>query len=492
MDTHTLISTALSTSTSTTTTSSGLIDDRGYKLRQSFLKYPGEDPGVDYKDAIKFTGRDGFSYKLIKHILGMANAGGGYIVIGYPEDYNRKPQPAEDMPSEILSSYEVSQLAQTVERYTAGTDKIDLLVHKDQNIDNNITYPIIEVRGFKKRPFFCKSSAGNILEEGALYIRIEAARTIKIANPDDWEKIIDICIEKRQSEMLSRFTDLMKEMGLKITPLTAPKNVKIKTDQSKKDIPPAQKKQVKSSLTRNNISVSQSEQAQKIATDNGFKYEGLEVIHYIVTGTKNIYTHKGLLDIADKSVLRNTGWPMGLVTYHEDGKPRPDNDGLRCVIADKNAGFDYWHFNFNGGYYFFRAFEEDTRGSRERRQGEEERILYFDTRIWRIAEAVKHCIQIYKNMQLDPKATIGIQINHLGIQERQLAASDTTRAFTMFKRKSIARQARWDREMTLDLLTTSYADVVFNISKGLFTFFDMWEPSQGVLQSVLDEFESRS
>src|SRR6185295_19957727 len=94
-----------------------------------------------------------------------------------------------------------------------GTEKIDLQIHKDPHPDTKDIYPIIEVKGFSTRPIFCKSSAGK-LQEGALYLRSPSARTIAIATPDDWDNLIDICVEKRQNDLLQRFTGLMTEMGL--------------------------------------------------------------------------------------------------------------------------------------------------------------------------------------------------------------------------------------------------------------------------------------
>ena len=132
------------------------LEDRGSDLRQTFLKFPNEESFVDYKAAQAFVQGDDFSLKLIKHILGMANSGGGYIVIGYKENDHGQPE-AETIDPQITASYDTSKLAECVEKYTAGTDRINLIVHKDKNRANGLTYPVIEVKGFEKRPFFCKS-----------------------------------------------------------------------------------------------------------------------------------------------------------------------------------------------------------------------------------------------------------------------------------------------------------------------------------------------
>lgn len=49
------------------------------------LDYPVEAKDTDYKSAVKFDEQTDFAAKLVKHILGFANSGGGYIIIGFKE-----------------------------------------------------------------------------------------------------------------------------------------------------------------------------------------------------------------------------------------------------------------------------------------------------------------------------------------------------------------------------------------------------------------------
>ena len=77
----------------------------------------------------------------------MCNAEGGFIVIGYKENDSKHPEPIS-IDDNVVASYDLSSLASLVERYTYGSDKIDLIVHKDIHPQNGITYPIIEIKGF--------------------------------------------------------------------------------------------------------------------------------------------------------------------------------------------------------------------------------------------------------------------------------------------------------------------------------------------------------
>jgi cell shape-determining protein MreC len=61
------------------------------KELENLLKYPNESKGVDYKSSEILAKDNTFSYKLIKHIIGFGNSGGGHIVIGYKEDQTKIP-----------------------------------------------------------------------------------------------------------------------------------------------------------------------------------------------------------------------------------------------------------------------------------------------------------------------------------------------------------------------------------------------------------------
>ncbi|KYP15356.1 MAG: hypothetical protein A1D16_15775 [Flavihumibacter sp. CACIAM 22H1] len=62
----------------------------------------------------------------------MCNASEGFIVIGYKEDENKMPTPGT-MDNAICASYDSSRLADMVEKYTVGSDKISLTIHKEKN-----------------------------------------------------------------------------------------------------------------------------------------------------------------------------------------------------------------------------------------------------------------------------------------------------------------------------------------------------------------------
>ncbi len=459
--------------TDTSITAENLAEDRGLKVRQSFLMHPGEASEVDYKAAVTFVASDSFSLKLVKHILGMANAGGGYLVIGYPENDSKHPE-AGTVNKEILASYDVSVVASVVEKYKSGTEKIDIKIHKDEHPTNDQIYPIIEIGSFKTRPFFCKSSAGGILEESALYIRVAGARTIKVATPDEWDQLIDICVSKKQDDTLKRFADLLKGVGIN---LSNP----ISDTGSKKNM-----SEWVSEIRRD---------AQKEVEKAGLKFEGMEVIHSLESFDKTLDI-KTLLAVMQAAILRNTGWPIAHVFQTPEYKPQPYKKGLRSIVAPSNKeSFDYWFIDEKGSFYFFRAYQEDWRNilAEDENSKEKRREIWFDTNIWRIAEALEHAVALYKAIDVEGTSKLNLAINFFGIQVRTLCASPGTSRH-LFPRISGVSTSNyeWTKEISLDALNTTIDQNVIEITNGLFVMFDFMELQPNVIQGIIDEYRGSS
>ena len=81
----------------------------------ALLETPVESDKTDYKSAIEFKENEDFSIRLVKHILGFANSGGGHIIIGFCEEGPDKTLKIdENLNDNVISSYEVTRVCQYV------------------------------------------------------------------------------------------------------------------------------------------------------------------------------------------------------------------------------------------------------------------------------------------------------------------------------------------------------------------------------------------
>ncbi len=176
-------------------------------FRIRLLETPGERQDVEYKSSIPFKAKDEFYFKLLKHIQGMTNSGGGHIIIGFTESGGKPYEPDPEHTDEIASTYDQTKLTQAANASVARGQSIGLTVHPTKFGD--LDYPIIAVEPFKSQPVVCRSTQAGILREGAVYIRRPGAETSELSKPEDWEGIINRCVELRHDELLQRFGALL-------------------------------------------------------------------------------------------------------------------------------------------------------------------------------------------------------------------------------------------------------------------------------------------
>src|SRR6266404_5303522 len=94
----------------------------------TLVQYPEETATAEYKSGIAFDSADDFGAKLIKHIIGQANAGGGYVIVGFREETSGKLKPDPGMDAYVSRSYETTRLSQSVDKYLASGQRIELQV----------------------------------------------------------------------------------------------------------------------------------------------------------------------------------------------------------------------------------------------------------------------------------------------------------------------------------------------------------------------------
>ena len=185
-------------------------------FRKSLLASPGERQDVEYKASIPFGDDTAFGLRLVKHILGMANVGGGWIVIGYSDD---TLQVDHYHSQEIAATYDTTRLSASVDKHIHGDQRIRLTVFMENHPKTQLPHPIIQVQGFERTPFICRSTKGvsdanrPILQTGKVYIRRPGAATSEIQTPSEWEDLLRRCVSQRRDEFLSELVDLFRRMN---------------------------------------------------------------------------------------------------------------------------------------------------------------------------------------------------------------------------------------------------------------------------------------
>lgn len=195
---------------------------------------------------------------------------------------------------------------------------------------------------------------------------------------------------------------------------------------------------------------------------------------------------KSILEIAKKSTLPNTGWPIGVATDIATGKPLPIENGVEAEYSSKQfiSLFDYWFLNKRAEFYFARTLEED--GFEEY---EKNAVVWFDTRIWRIAEALEHCLNLYRNMRIPEDQLVKIKISLVGLNGRKLSAENISRRFSISERVTHINEVEWVKEIRLEELSRSYEEYVYEAAKKFFQMFDFFEPDHNTVLKIIEEYK---
>jgi hypothetical protein len=431
----------------------------------SLVEYPEETAQAEYKSAIAFDSKSDFSAKLVKHILGQCNAGGGYIVVGFRENAQGKLAPDQALDEKISRSYETTRLCQTVDSNVSDGQRIQLHVHKV--VFQEKTYPIISVEGFKESPLFCRKDVTGqdgkpILREGAVYIRDAAAKTVTVAGAEQFTVLLKVAVDRRQAEILQQVRALV-DGSLAPTP-SGIKDSKEGDESARAWF-----------NSENAAAVSEMEKA----TPGASAY--IQVTHYLLENRRT-WSQGELVDASRKAECHNSGWPMGVVLNNPEAAPKPLKDGIRTIIYSEFVGklLDYWSLQRDGKYFFLRTLVEDTIDRGKNR-------MFFDTRIWDCAEALVHCAGLYRELHVPQDTEVNISITHKGLAGRILGVAAPNRIIH-FPRKCTEDEITWEKRLPLGMIEPELEPLVGEATGELFGLFDFWHPDESVWKGVLKEF----
>ena len=158
-----------------------------------------------------------FRTLLVRHVIGFANSGGGWLVIGFKEIKEAGLLPDLEHSAAIAATYDPTTVNNVVNSYVERGQHLSLTIFQERHPATGFTYPLLKVDGFARLPFVCRSTklASNgdqILRQGAVYIRRPGAETSVLSTSADWEDMIDRCVRLRRNEFLEEFRVLFERM----------------------------------------------------------------------------------------------------------------------------------------------------------------------------------------------------------------------------------------------------------------------------------------
>ena len=436
----------------------------GAEFRKSLLTSPGERQDVEYKSAIRFDDNSAFGLRLVKHILGMANTGGGCIVVGYSDDTLRVDHNHSE---EIATTYDTTRLSASVDKHLHGDQRIQLTVFMEIHPKTQLPHPIIEVQGFERTPFICRSTKAAsdsnqpILQTGKVYIRRPGAATSEIQTPSEWEDLLRRCVSQRRDEFLSEFVDLFRRMNA--GDAAAPKDMK---------------EELNGWMVKRRADLTTRD---ALPNEGGYMESGQALIR----PRGSDWTIQELRKAAVSARLPHTEW-------FDNSLLTPTDNGIESRIESKaRVGIDYWHLAQDGAYFSSAFFREDyevpffSSGL-----GHPKKSLWFDLAIFRIARALLRSAHLYGELGIGPTESFSVAIKHRGLHRRTLYTSVLDYpSFIDFRRTSNVDDHEWQGEVTADLIRGQLVELVYEIANSLFVKFEFAEVSKSLVDHTISKYQ---
>jgi TIR domain-containing protein len=192
-----------------------------------------------------------------------------------------------------------------------------------------------------------------------------------------------------------------------------------------------------------------------------------------------------LLNAVRKSEIHTFGWPIGVTLENRDEyKPRPYGDGIRAEVAiakeelSGRESYDYWAARRNGDFYLLQNLFEDMRG---------EKLMFFNTRIVRVTEALMFASNLYANLGASPEANISVRVSHRGLAGRTLGSAGSNRRLI----PKLCHESTSESEIVVALgkMKASLVDDVRRIVEPLFMLFEFQEFYESVYTDIVRRFE---
>lgn len=175
------------------------------------IRYNGEQPGVEFKCAGSIADKP-FVARVVRAVLGMSNRGnGGHVIVGVDDDHNII-SPTGVSPDQ-LTMWSFDRLSDIVAVYADPMARFQLqkLTH-----DNKV-FVVLDVAEFDDVPVLCRRDYGDILKEGALYVRSRRKpETVAVRSVQDLRDVLFLALKKQ----LAKFYSLTTAAGL--SPVATP------------------------------------------------------------------------------------------------------------------------------------------------------------------------------------------------------------------------------------------------------------------------------
>ena len=160
------------------------------------LLNPIEDLSFEFKAWLDLGSTHGKA-TLAKAVIAMANADGGYIIIGYDETGDTlqsvpRPEVVREITQDLVNG--------AVQRFVAPA--LHVRMETIENTRTGVSHPVITVPSNATTPVMASRDYENVLHKARVYIRQPGPRSAEPQSVEEWRGLLDRCVQRSRASML--------------------------------------------------------------------------------------------------------------------------------------------------------------------------------------------------------------------------------------------------------------------------------------------------
>lgn len=324
-------------------------------------------------------------------MLGLANHGGGFLVIGVAETQGGRLDPV-GLEDEQLRSFETTEVNRFVNRYADPPISTTLrrLEHDRKE------FVIIAVPGFSHTPHICARDYPGVLSAPTFYVRTDNSESAPAGRATDLQDILERALRNRADTLLEAVRAVLLGSGLKPSP-SADEQVGQQVEEAE-----ARFAEVKPHARKGS---------------QGY----LETVFCPAGFDATRFAFDQLRDVAKKPDIEYRGWPFLYVSDDPD-RVYVFGDALECSYALRSIGhdaYDFWRVYKSGLLFHKRLMWEDAKA-----QG---KSLSFVGLVYHLAEAVDALVRLYTSLGIPSDEEVTARFRTTDAKDRMLRSFEPDR-----------------------------------------------------------------
>lgn len=439
---------------------------------EAALLAPNEDLSFEYISWLDLSSNHGKA-TLAKAVIALANANGGYVVIGYDEVGSEllsvpQPEDVKELTQDLVNS--------AIKRYAAPS--IHVRMEVIENAQSGVRHPVVIVPSTTPTPVMTTRDCEGVLRQARVYMRLPGPRSEEPRTVNEWRELLGRCVQRSRSTMLDAIRAIV-EGRLEESDTSPSLNERL--------IAFANTSRKRLETLYDSTSLPADAEARM-----PFGCYEVAVAFQDAKPTQSLAKLRERIDEAHQ--IKLTGWPTFLTMTRPEMAPYVSDRGIEAwvgrpgvdrFLGDKAAHSDFWRIVPEGLLYTKRGYDEDSAPDSAHPGTAFDLMLP----IWRVGEALLFARRFASTF--DGVEKIVAWVRWSGLEGRALKVVSRDRSSMSYDR--ISRTSEFQNSMTIALeqLDDNLPEVLHAFVAPVYEIFDFYELPKQFVERELEQLMRR-